>query len=71
MATPPDFHALRGKNLRLVRAGTAEPLLERVELALDLAARIKGLLGRDGLDPSAGMLFPECRSIHCFSCVLR
>jgi uncharacterized membrane protein (UPF0127 family) len=31
------------------------------ECALD---RLKGLLGRSGLEPGEGMLFPKCNSVH-------
>lgn len=31
-----------------------------------MAARMRGLLGRDGLDPGHGLLLMECGSIHTF-----
>ncbi len=41
-------------------------LLNYVEHAQALRARLRGLLGRDGLSPDRGMLLDPCRSIHTF-----
>jgi len=38
----------------------------RCEVARSPVARTKGLLGRDGLAPGEGMLFPRTGSIHMF-----
>ena len=37
-----------------------------VEIARDFAARSRGLLGRDSIEGSAGMLIESCNSIHTF-----
>ena len=39
---------------------------EHCEQALSLRARTRGLLGRNGLDPGEGLLFPHTSSIHMF-----
>lgn len=37
------------------------------EVAETLLERMRGLIGRDGLGPGAGMLIPRCNCIHtCF-----
>lgn len=41
-------------------------LLNYVEHAQALRARLRGLLGRDRLPPDHGMLIDPCRSIHTF-----
>jgi uncharacterized membrane protein (UPF0127 family) len=41
-------------------------LAERVRLAGSSAARRKGLLGVDGLSPSAGLWIAPCEAIHTF-----
>ncbi len=38
----------------------------RCEIAHSPVARMRGLLGRDGLDAGEGMLFPRTGSIHMF-----
>lgn len=40
--------------------------LEQVEVAATLTRRLKGLLGRDGLPATTGMLIVPCSSIHTF-----
>lgn len=39
-----------------------EEVLAPLEVASDPAARLKGLLGRDGID--GALLLPSCRSVH-------
>ena len=37
------------------------------EVAETFAERMRGLIGRDGLEPGTGMLIPRCNCIHtCF-----
>lgn len=48
----------------LVRQRDAVRLVDRVEVAASLVARIIGLLGRQGLPPGQGMLLRPCSSIH-------
>jgi len=40
------------------------PLATRACIAQSLAARVVGLLGRDGLGEGEGLILPACRSIH-------
>ena len=40
------------------------PALERCWRAIRTRDRVRGLLGRDGLAPGEGMLFPRCNAIH-------
>ena len=49
----------------LVNAETGVTLVNRVEAALDSAARRKGLLGRSGLDDEALIIAP-CNAVHTF-----
>jgi uncharacterized protein len=48
----------------LRNASNAEVVAASVELALTRAARRRGLLGRDGLEPGCAMLIAPCSSIH-------
>ena len=43
---------------------THEPLATAVELAVTRRARNRGLLGRDGLDPSAAIILAPCTAVH-------
>jgi uncharacterized membrane protein (UPF0127 family) len=43
---------------------THEPLATEVELAVTRRARNRGLLGRDGLDPSAAIILAPCTAVH-------
>ena len=45
---------------------SGENVLFRVERAESIAERLRGLLGRRGLDPGAGVLLMNCGSIHTF-----
>ncbi|MEA4925957.1 MAG: DUF192 domain-containing protein [Syntrophomonadaceae bacterium] len=38
----------------------------RIELARGFFSRLRGLLGRKGLDDGAGLLLSPCSSIHCW-----
>ena len=48
----------------LRNASTARVVASTVELALTRAARRRGLLGRDGVEPGHAMLIAPCSSIH-------
>jgi uncharacterized protein len=54
--------------LRTCRVLTAEGtvLCERCEIADRYFARMRGLLGRDGLEPGGGMLLTPEPSVHMF-----
>lgn len=48
-----------------IRVGSESRLLAtRARIARSLAARVVGLLGRDGLGEGEGLILPACRSIH-------
>jgi uncharacterized protein len=46
-----------GKVMRALNRTRGNVLCERLEVAASMAAQSRGLLGRDGLGPGAGMLF--------------
>ena len=50
--------------MRLVNARTDETIAHEVVLACTRAARRRGLLGRDSLDPSAALVLSPCWAIH-------
>jgi hypothetical protein len=55
-----------GPPLARVSTETGKVLCERCEIAETSLARLKGLLGRDGLDPRGGMLIDPAGSVHMF-----
>src|SRR4029079_342652 len=54
------------RSFALVQASDRRVVVPRLELALDSATRRKGLLGRDGLDPDAGLVIAPSNSVHTF-----
>jgi uncharacterized membrane protein (UPF0127 family) len=48
----------------LINERTHEPLATAVELAVTRRARRRGLLGRDGLEPSAALILAPCTAVH-------
>lgn len=52
--------------LRLRHQPSGSVVVERLEEAADFASRGVGLLGRDHLEPDAGLWIHPCRSIHMF-----
>jgi uncharacterized membrane protein (UPF0127 family) len=54
------------RSFALVQASDGRVVVPRLELALDSATRRKGLLGRDGLDPGAGLVIAPSNSVHTF-----
>jgi uncharacterized membrane protein (UPF0127 family) len=50
---------------RLTRAD-GRVVATELERAFDRASRKRGLLGRDGLDPSAALLIAPCPAVHTF-----
>jgi uncharacterized protein len=59
---------VRGENRRMVRVSTESGIVvcERCEVPKRALGRMRGLLGRDGLEPGAGMLLRREPSIHTF-----
>lgn len=54
------------KIVRLVNQTQAKVLCPRCTVADNLLTRVRGLLGRDGLDEDEGLLIIPCPSIHMF-----
>ena len=53
--------------MKLIHEPSGVVLAEQVERATSMLARLKGLLGRDGLAPGHGLAIEPCTSIHtCF-----
>jgi uncharacterized membrane protein (UPF0127 family) len=52
--------------LATVRTARGTILCERCELPHSSFARMRGLLGRDGLEPGTGMLIDRAPSVHMF-----
>jgi uncharacterized membrane protein (UPF0127 family) len=53
-------------NLRITNTTRGSVLAEQCEQARSFLARGKGLMGRERLAPSDGMLIDPCSSIHTF-----
>ena len=51
---------------RIRRAADGAVVCERCEIPESASGRARGLLGRDGLEPSAGMLIDRAGSVHMF-----
>jgi uncharacterized protein len=49
-----------------VRTASGTLVCERCEIAGSAFARMRGLLGRSGLEPGAGMLIDPAPSVHMF-----
>jgi len=56
----------RGLPLSRVVAGDGTVVCERCERADTMWSRMRGLLGRDGLEPGGGMLINPSPSVHMF-----
>jgi uncharacterized membrane protein (UPF0127 family) len=55
------------REFRASIAGSGERLLERVETAISVWQRFRGLMMRRDLPAGRGLLFPSCNSVHtCF-----
>jgi uncharacterized membrane protein (UPF0127 family) len=63
-----DVEEKRPANLRALNQTRATVLCERLEEAGGMAGKSRGLLGRDGLDAEAGMLF-EAGRLEPFMCM--
>ncbi len=61
----PALKAASGRFV-LVNERTGEPVVTTLEIAVDSATRRKGLLGRDGLDETAGIVIAPTNAVHTF-----
>lgn len=52
--------------MRLLNAATKQTLVPELEVAENFFARLKGLLGRDGLKETQALWIHRCNSIHTF-----
>jgi len=52
--------------VRILRATDGAVVCERCEIPESALGRMRGLLGRDGLEPGTGMLIDAAPSIHMF-----
>jgi uncharacterized membrane protein (UPF0127 family) len=55
-----------GSRFELVDANTGRTLVAQLEVAVESAARKKGLLGRDGLAAGAGLVIAPTNAVHTF-----
>ena len=51
---------------RLIIEDSGETFVPRLSRAMTPWQRMRGLLGRDGLEPDEGLLIERCSSIHMF-----
>lgn len=58
--------SLAGGPFELVDAASGRVLVPSLELAVDSASRKRGLLGREGLAPGAGLLIAPTNAVHTF-----
>jgi uncharacterized protein len=63
-----NVEVTRPANLRAINQTRATVLCERLEKAGGMAGKSRGLLGRDGLEAEAGMLF-EAGRLEPFMCM--
>lgn len=54
------------KEVRLINQTQSKVLCARCAVADNLLTRVRGLLGRSGLDEDEGLLITPCPSIHMF-----
>ncbi|MBN2498604.1 MAG: DUF192 domain-containing protein [Deltaproteobacteria bacterium] len=52
--------------MRIINTTRDRVLADRAQEARTVGARMKGLLGRDGLEPGQALLIRPCSSIHSF-----
>jgi len=52
------------RRLRVTNTTRQEVLVEQGAIADNMITRVKGLLGRTGLEPGDGLLITPCSSIH-------
>jgi uncharacterized membrane protein (UPF0127 family) len=56
----------RASLARVRRTGDGAVICERCEVPKSSFGRMRGLLGRDGLEPGTGMLIDSAPSVHMF-----
>src|SRR3954468_6500584 len=56
----------RASLARVLRAADGAVVCERCEIPESAFGRMRGLLGRDGLEPGSGMLIDAAPSVHMF-----
>ena len=56
----------RASLARVLRAADGAVVCERCEIPESSFGRMRGLLGRDGLEPGSGMLIDRAPSVHMF-----
>jgi uncharacterized membrane protein (UPF0127 family) len=56
----------RASVARIRRAADGAVVCERCEIPESAFGRMRGLLGRDGLEPGSGMLIDRAPSVHMF-----
>ena len=56
----------RASLARVLRAADGAVVCERCEIPESAFGRMRGLLGRDGLEPGSGMLIDRAPSVHMF-----
>jgi uncharacterized protein len=60
------LEAMAAASFAIVRTAGGNVLCERCEMPKGAFARMRGLLGRDGLEPGTGMLIDAAPSVHMF-----
>ncbi len=56
----------RASLMRVLRGADGAVVCERCEIPESAFGRMRGLLGRDGLEPGGGMLIDRAPSVHMF-----
>ncbi len=52
------------KTYKLIRTDNRQVMVERISCADAFVSRLVGLLGKSGIDPTEGVWFPRCKSVH-------
>jgi uncharacterized protein len=65
-ASPSNARVMAAASLVRVRTADGAILCERCEVPKSSFGRMRGLLGRSGLEPGAGMLIDAAPSVHMF-----
>ncbi len=54
------------KNMKVVNLANNRTLAEKLECADTVLARMRGLLGKDSMEPDTGLLIKPCKGVHTF-----